>query len=122
VFTSAAIAAHGKNPTLKNDFEKQAAAYRLHGSDQRAEIAVAGEQHDLIDMLDELHRIDREFDAHATLELAATLAVVELFCWLRNDGKAIVVEPIDQWPDRRKFRILNHMISAGTAIVRVDLQ
>jgi hypothetical protein len=32
--------------------------------------------------------------------LHATVAIVEFFCWFRDDGKAIVVEPIDQRPER----------------------
>src|ERR1035437_1727006 len=52
-------------------------AAALHRFDQRAEIAVAGKQYDLIDMLGELHRIDREFDIHVALDLAAAAGVDE---------------------------------------------
>jgi len=57
-------------------------ASALHSMDKRAKIAVSGKQHDLVDMLGKFHRIDREFDVHATLELAAT---IELFFPRRVD-------------------------------------
>ena len=41
---------------------------------QRAEIAIAGKQHNLIDMFGEFHRIDRKLDIHVALDLAAAAA------------------------------------------------
>jgi hypothetical protein len=70
----------------------------LQGFDQRAKIAVTGKQHDVIDMFCHPKGVNYEFDAHASLELAASLAIVELFCWFRNDGEAIVCKPIGQRP------------------------
>jgi hypothetical protein len=58
------------------------------------------EQHDVIDLVCDFQSVDSKFDAHAPLELAASLAIVELLCSFRNQGKAIVVEPIDQRTDR----------------------
>ena len=80
-------------------------ASALQGFEQRAEIPIAGKQHDVIDLVCDLKRVDSKFDAHAALELAASLAIVELFCWFRNDGKTIVVEPIDQRSDRGIFPV-----------------
>src|SRR5829696_10472125 len=48
----------------------------LPGYHQRTEIAVARKQHDLIDMLGEFHGIDREFDVHVALHLAAARSVM----------------------------------------------
>jgi hypothetical protein len=38
--------------------------------DQRSEIAIAGKQHDLIDMLRDLHGVDSKLDIHVALHLA----------------------------------------------------
>ena len=54
--------------------------------EQRAEIPIAGKQHDVIDLVCDLQGVDSKFDAHAALELAASLAIVELFCWFRLSG------------------------------------
>ena len=54
---------------------------RLH---EGAEIAVSGEQHDMIEMVGELHCIDGKLDIHVALDLAPPGSVGELFGWLRN--------------------------------------
>jgi hypothetical protein len=53
-------------------------AVTLHGPDQCAEIAVAREEHHMIDMLGELHGIDGEFDVHVAFDLA-TAGLVNKF-------------------------------------------
>ena len=75
--------------------------------DQRAEIAVAREQHDLVDMLGEFHGIDGEFDVHVALHLAPAGSVDEFLGRLGDDGVAVVVEPIDQRTDRGVFLIFD---------------
>src|SRR5665213_3521312 len=82
-------------------------AAALHSLDQRAEIAVAGKQHDLIDMFGEFHGIDRELDIHVALDLAAARGVDEFLGRLGDDGVAVVIEPVDQGTDRRVFLILD---------------
>ena len=93
-------------------------AAALHGFDQRAEVAVAGEQHDLVDMLGELHGIDRELDVHVALDLAAAGLVDEFLRRLGDDGVAVVVEPIDQRADRRVFLILDDARCSRTRAAR----
>ncbi len=82
-------------------------AAALHRFDQRAEIAVTGEQHDLVDMFGEFHGIDRELDIHVALDLAAAGGVDEFFGRLGDDGEAVVIEPVDQGTDRRIFLIFD---------------
>ena len=60
-------------------------ALALDGFDQRAEIAVAGKQHHLIDMIGQLHRVDGELDIHVALDLAAAAGVDELLGRLGDD-------------------------------------
>ena len=55
-----------------------------------------------------LHGIDRELDVHVAFDLAAAGLVDELLGGLGDDAVAVVVEPIDQRPDRRIFLILDH--------------
>ena len=57
----------------------------LQRFDQRAEIAVAGKQYNLVDMLGKLHRIDRELDIHVALDLAAAAGVDEFLGRLGDD-------------------------------------
>ncbi len=83
-------------------------AAALHGLDQRAEIAVAGEQHDLVDMFGKLHGIDGELDVHVALHLAAAGLVDELLGRLGDHGVAVVVQPVDQRTNRRVFLILDN--------------
>ena len=80
----------------------------LHGFHQRAEIAVAGEQHHVVDRAGDLHGIDRELDVHVALDLAAAGLVDEFLGRLGDDRIAVVVEPVDQRADRGIFLILDH--------------
>ena len=82
-----------------------AALHRFH---KRAKIAVAREQHHLIDMLGELHGIHCEFDVHVALDLSTAVRVDEFLRGLGDDGKAIIIQPIDQGPDRRVFLIFDN--------------
>lgn len=47
-------------------------------------------------MLGHLQRIDREFDVDVSLQLAVTAGIDKLLGRLRNDGIAVVIQPIDQ--------------------------
>jgi hypothetical protein len=69
----------------------------LHRVDERAEIAVSGEQHHPIDMRRNLHGIDGKLDVHVALNFAPP-ALIDL-CRLGDDGVPVVVKPIDQRPD-----------------------
>ena len=89
-----------------NDGDAHAAP--LHRLDQRAEVAVAGEQHHVIDVGRDFHGVDGELDVHVALDLAPAGLVDEFLGRLGDDGIAVVVEPIDQRPDRRIFLILDH--------------
>src|SRR6202795_970610 len=59
-------------------YDGNADAAALHRFDQRAEIAIAGKQHDLIYLPGEFHRVDREFDTHVAFDFAPANAIVEL--------------------------------------------
>jgi hypothetical protein len=82
-------------------------ATALHSLDQRTEIAVARKQDHLVDLPGELHRMDRDLDVHVAEDLAAPGGVDVFLGRLGDDGIAIVVEPVDQRPDRGKFLILD---------------
>jgi hypothetical protein len=79
----------------------------LQRPDQGAEIAITGEQHDLVDMFGEFQGIDREFDIHVAPHLATAAGVDVFLGRLGDHGVAIVIEPVDQGPDRRIFLILD---------------
>ena len=68
----------------------------LHRFDQRAEISVAGEEHDLIDVVGKLHRIDCKLDVHIALDLPVAVGIDKFLGGLGNHGKAVVIEPIEQ--------------------------
>src|SRR5262249_53577085 len=67
--------------------------------DQRAKVAVAREQHHVIDRACDLHGIDRELDVHVALDLAPAGLIDEFFGRLGDDAIAVVVEPVDQRSD-----------------------
>src|SRR5205807_7447900 len=75
--------------------------------DQRAEVPVAGEQHHVVDVTGKFHSIDGELDIHVAFDLAAAGLVDELFGRFSHDRVTVVVEPVDQWPNRGKFLILD---------------
>ena len=79
----------------------------LHRFNQRTKIAVAGEQHHVIDRAGDFHGIDRELDIHVALDLAPSGLIHELLGRLGHDGVAVVIEPVDQRPDRGIFLILD---------------
>src|SRR5437588_6315899 len=56
----------------------------------------------------EFHRVDGELDVHVPFNLAASGLVDELLGGLGDDRVAVVIEPIDQWPDRGVLLILDH--------------
>ena len=80
----------------------------LHRLDQRAEVAVAREQHHVVDRAGDLHGIDGKLDVHVALDLAPAGLIDEFLGRLGHDAVAVVVEPVDQRPDRRIFLILDH--------------
>jgi hypothetical protein len=49
----------------------------------------------------QLHGIDGQFDVHVALDLPAPLAVGVFLRGLRHERKAVVVQPVDERPDRR---------------------
>src|SRR6202023_4288882 len=104
-------------PQLVGDHRRLARNRRNHGNpdtaalyrlDQRAEVAVAGEQRDLVDVLGQFHRIDRELDVHVALDLAAPAGVDEFLGRLGDDGVAVVIEPVDQGTKRGELLILDY--------------
>ena len=58
-------------------------------------------------MFGELHGVDSEFDIHVALHLAMAAGVDEFPGRLGDHGIAVIVEPVDQRPDRRIFLILD---------------
>jgi hypothetical protein len=80
---------------------------RCSASTSGSEIAVAGKDHVVVDMFGEFQRVDRQLDVHIALDLAAAGGVGELLRRLGHDLVAIVVEPVDQRPDRGIFLIFD---------------
>ncbi len=75
---------------------RDANAALLHGFDQRAKISAAGEKHDVIDSVRELHRVDCKLDVHVALDLPVAVGVDKFLGRLGDHGEAIVIEPIEQ--------------------------
>src|SRR3546814_4165337 len=55
----------------------------------------------MVEAVDHLHHVDRQLDVHVALDPTPTLGIGKLLCRLRHQAVAIVVEPVDQRPDRR---------------------
>ena len=103
-------------PQLIGNHRRTGGHGRYHGDmdaaaldrfDERTEIAVAGKQHDLINLFGKLHRVDCDFDVHITFESPTAFTIVKLFGGFRDDGITVVIEPVDQRTDRRKFLIFD---------------
>ena len=84
-----------------------AQALVLHRLDQAAEIAIAGEQHDMIQNRRHFDHIDGQFDVHIALNFALPGGIGEFLGRLGHHGIAIVIEPIDERANRRIFLILD---------------
>ncbi|MCY1366212.1 hypothetical protein D9M69_530950 [compost metagenome] len=74
---------------------------------KRTEIAIARENHKMVDSVSKLHGIDGKFNIHIALHLAATGRVGKFLGCLGDNLVAVVIEPIDKRTDRRVFLILN---------------
>jgi hypothetical protein len=79
----------------------------LERDDEAAEIAVAGEQDDVVKVIGQAHGVDRQLDVHVALDLAPARGVGELLGWLRHHRIAVVVEPIYQRANGRVFLVFD---------------
>jgi hypothetical protein len=70
----------------------------LQFRDQRAEVAITREEHDLVHVLGNIHRANRKLDLDVALDPASPGIVGELFGWLGNHRVTIVIKPIEQRP------------------------
>src|SRR5882757_11382227 len=61
-------------PTFYRRHDGDANPVTLQGFDQRTKIAISGKQDDLIEIIGQLHRIDRKINAYVALQLTAPLA------------------------------------------------
>jgi hypothetical protein len=59
-------------------------------------------------MISQLHCVDGQFDDHVAFHFTATGGVNELLAGLRNDGKAVVIQPVDQGTNRYVVLILTY--------------
>ena len=89
------------------EMHRDAHALALDGLDQRTEVAVAGKQHHVVDVIGHFHGVHGELDVHVALDLAAAKRVNKFLGGLGDDRIAIVIEPVDQRADRGILLILN---------------
>ena len=83
----------------------------------------------MVDVGRELERVDRELDVHVALDLAPAGRVDELLGRLGHDAVAVIVEPVDQRPDRGVFLVLDqrrvvkcpHQIAAALEFLQQPL-
>ncbi len=61
----------------------------------------------MFEVLGHFHDVDGELDVHVALDLAAAGGVGKFLGRLGDHGVAIVVEPVDQGPDRGIFLVLD---------------
>src|SRR5580693_5869297 len=87
-------------------YDRHAHTAPLHRLNQPAEIAIAGEQDCVIDMLCHFEPVDRQLDIHIALYAAPAERVGELLGRLGDHGIAIVIKPIDERPYWRVFLVL----------------
>src|SRR5690242_10413307 len=73
-------------------------AFLLRRFNETAEVAISGENDDVIDHLRHFHDVDGKFDVHVALDAPPSLAVGELLERLCHYRKAVVVQPVDERP------------------------
>src|SRR6516165_9823231 len=73
--------------------DDHAHAAPLHRLDERTEVAVAGEQHHLVDVWRDLYGVDCELNIHVAFDLALSALIDEFFRRLGDHRVAIVIEP-----------------------------
>ena len=61
----------------------------------------------MVDVLRHLEHVDRQLDIHVALDPAPTHRVGEFLGRLGYHRVAVVIEPIDERPDRRVFLVLD---------------
>ena len=123
VALAAQVVGHHRRLALHAGDDGDPHAPALHRLDQRAEIAVAREQHHVVEMGREFERVDRELDIHVALDLAPARAVGEFLGGLGDDAVAVIVEPIDERPDRRVFLVLdNRRVVEGAQEIAAGLK
>ena len=66
---------------------------------QGAEIAVAGEYHQVIEMVGELHGVHGKLNVHVSFDFSPPRSIDKFFRRLCQHGVAVAVEPIDQRSD-----------------------
>jgi hypothetical protein len=79
----------------------------LNCCDQATKVAVAGEQHDVIDVLGNFQGINAKLDADVSLDLSAAGTVIKFLCGFRGNGESVVIEPVRQRPHRLEFCFLD---------------
>jgi hypothetical protein len=72
----------------------------LERLDQRLEVAIAREQHGMIQPWREFHRVHRQLDVHVALDLPPPGAVGVFLGGLGDHRVAVVLQPVDQRADR----------------------
>jgi hypothetical protein len=78
---------------------RDANSFSLKRFDQLAKGTVAGEQHDLINVIGQFHGIDRKLNVHIAFELTISAGVDKLLGRFGDDCVAVISEPVDKRPD-----------------------
>ena len=111
---TAQLVRHHRRLGRNRRYDRHPDALSLDRFDQRSEVAIAGEQDHEVEMRRHVHGVDRKLDVHIALDFSAPRGVDELFRRLGHDRIAIVIEPVDQRPNRRILLIINQ----GCVIIR----
>ena len=104
---AAQVVGHHWRPRHQRRDHRHAPALLLQRLDQRSEIAVARKQHHMVEILGQPHGVDRKLDVHVALDFAPSERIGEFLGRLGAHHVAIIVEPVDQRPDRRIFGVVH---------------
>jgi hypothetical protein len=62
----------------------------------------------MIDERNDFQRVDGKLDRNGSLEFSSPFAIIEFFRSLGDDGISVVVQPVQEWLHRGKFRVFGH--------------
>ncbi len=82
--------------------------FALNRLDQPTKIAIAGKDHDMIQMWLDFHYIHGQLDMNIAFDLLAACGVSKFLGGFGHHGVAVVVQPIDQRPDRGTLLFFHH--------------
>jgi hypothetical protein len=97
---------HGRSRDQRRD-DADFPAPGLHRLNQRAEITITGKENNVIEVVGQLHHVNRDLNVHVALDLPAAKGIGEFARRLGDNRETVIVQPVDERADGRILRVLH---------------